>query len=230
MANRTTLETRIRDTADAVGATRDWPQALLLSLADNVFYSEWASILAAAPYYRTNTVPVTVDSNGRVSWADLTTGTGDSRKVPFRVLHVVRDTANADEIIYIDPARVHTIVAGNVTPATWPSVKMWTRDGDDLQFYGVANESVHVKVNWMPPMPSELSAGTAEVDFPTAALPVLWNETAALMLAKGGRETTEAGELQALAEVLRERFLNAIRRTSATPAYIPADDDIDDWQ
>src|SRR5215510_9534765 len=70
---------------DAESSER-WTDSQLTSIGGIVHTDEWSGILNANPYYRISRVPVTLDSQGRLPLALLTTGAGDATQKFYRVL------------------------------------------------------------------------------------------------------------------------------------------------
>jgi hypothetical protein len=75
----------------------------------------------------------------------------------------------------------------------------------------------------------DLASDADTVDWPTEWKPILFYETAALALSKGGRETQEARDLLQMADMLRQKMLQAFGRQSANPYIIGADDNAFEW-
>jgi len=84
-------------------------------------------------------------------------------------------------------------------------------------------------VNWTPTPIGELSSDADAVDWLSEWLPVLFYETAALTLTRGGREMDEATRLIGMGDKIRQRMLASLKREASTPTVLGADDDVADW-
>lgn len=220
---RTTLTLRSRQMADAVDSTTDWAPALVSAIATFVFIDEWKKLLGAAPHLRTNRVSGLVpDSDGRLAWSALTTGTGDTAKIGYRLLQL--RGASGVEFVYTQASRIDLLQ--DLT--SFHTDRVWTRVGDDLQIVGTET-GLTALVNWIPTAPDDLAGDTSTVDWPSGYEMLLYLETAALMLAKGGRETNEARDLQVQAEIVRQKMHQDFARDTNAPYVIGASDGAWEW-
>lgn len=217
--------TRIRQMSDTLNATVDYPDELLKDFASMVHVDEWRAILSANAYYRTATYTVPLDANRTFAWADLTSGTGNNVKSVYRVLEMT--DARGQNLTPTSPDRVR--LANNVD-ATATTVRLWTKVGDRVQVFGVSpGDTITALVNWTPCPMGDLASDADVVDWPSEWKPLLYYETAGLVLAKGGRETNEARELMQMAEKVRQRMLQTLGRESASPFTLGADDHPWEW-
>lgn len=221
---RDSLILRARQMADAVNATGDWPDDLVIALAETVLDNEWAQLLASAPWLRTSPRTVVLDAVGTASLAALDAGSGDTAERLFRVREV-RDVATGREYTYIHPAQV-----AHGDPGLGAGVYGWTIDGGQLLVLGASpNASVSVRVSHRPPLLSDLAGGGSVVPFVAGGTALLAVETAALMLMRGAREGDEAAKLQMQGELLRQKLHDAQLRQHSGPIFVRAVDSADDW-
>lgn len=220
---RQNLLTRIRQMSDTLNATVDYPDELINDFAAMVHIDEWRGILGVNAYYRTALYTVPLDANRTFAWDALTSGTGKDIKRVYRVLEMT-DAQGHD----ITPTQADRLRIANNASALATTVRLWTKVGDRVQVFG-ATGNVNVLVNWTPASVSELASDADIVDWPDEWRPLLYYETASMVLSKGGRETNEARELMQMAEKVRQRMLQAIGRDSASPMTLGANDSPWDW-
>lgn len=222
---RQELLTRIRQMSDTMSNPVDYPDGLLLDFASTVHIDEWRNVLGVAPYYRTQTLTLTLDAARTFAWSSLSTGSGDDRKNVFRVLEIT-DAAN-EPLTFAQADRVR--LANNAANLQ-TTQRLWTKNGDRVQCFGVpAGGTVYALVNWTPTPVGDLSADDVTVDWLDEWKPVLFYEIAAMTLSKGGRETNETRELMQLAEKVRQRMLVSLNREAAQPFIAGADDHPWEW-
>jgi hypothetical protein len=222
---RQELLTRIRQMSDTMSASVDYPDALILDFASMVHIDEWRNVFGVAPYYRTQELALALDANGTFAWSALSTGTGDERKNAFRVLEITDDRGQPLSYAQADRVRLANNADDRMT-----TLRLWTRNGDRVQCFGVPDGgTVHVLVNWTPTPVGDLSADDVMVDWLDEWKPVLFYETAAMVLSKGGRETNETRELMQLAEKVRQRMLATLKREAGQPFVAGADDNPWEW-
>lgn len=222
--NRQDLLIRSRQMSDTLDSTVDYPNELLLALGSMVHIDEWRKVLGAAPYLRTNVLTPTLDANRTFAWADLSTGTGNNRKVAHRVLEMTNSAG--DVLTYAQPDRLRLADTGNIRSREL----LWTRVGDRVQTYGTtAGSTVTVLVNWTPTPVGSLASDADAVDWLEDWEPVLFYEIAAHALAKGGREMRESRELMGVADLLRQKMLATVSRDAAQPFILGADDHPWEW-
>lgn len=220
---RQTLLTRARQWADAVSASSDWPDPLVLDTANFVFVDEWKKLLGAAPFYQTMRGTATTDTTGRFALTTLNSGSGDSAKTAHRVLQLRGDHGDYQ---FVDASRVDLLQ--DLTG--FQRDRIWTRVGTEIQVVGNgASATFNVLANWLPTTPMNLATDASTVSWPEGYETLLYMETAALMLAKAGRETNEAVDLQRQAEAVRQKMLGELARESGSPRILAADDSPDDW-
>jgi hypothetical protein len=212
--------------SDTLYATVDYPDELLKDLASMVHADEWRKVLGVSPYERTQSLQVSLDSALTFPWSDLTTGVGNDIKNVHRVLEV-SDSAGR-ELTYAQPDRLRlgSLVAGGNTT----TIQLWTKNGSRVQTTGTqSGGTLTVLVSYTPTPVGDLASDADTVDWPTEWKPILFYETAALALSKGGRETQEARDLLQMADMLRQKMLQAFGRQSANPYIIGADDNAFEW-
>jgi hypothetical protein len=212
--------------SDTLYATVDYPDELLKDLASMVHADEWRKVLGVSPYERTQSLQVSLDSALTFPWSALTTGTGNDIKNVHRVLEV-SDSAGR-ELTYAQPDRLRlgSLVAGGNTT----TIQLWTKNGSRVQTTGTqSGGTLTVLVSYTPTPVGDLASDADTVDWPTEWKPILFYETAALALSKGGRETQEARDLLQMADMLRQKMLQAFGRQSANPYIIGADDNAFEW-
>lgn len=221
MITKTTLLTRIRQMSDTVSATVDYPTTLIADLASTVFLDEWKQILGANPYYQIARRTVTLDANGRTPLSGLSA----TNQNLFRILQV--QDASRRDYVYSAPSQIDMLT--DLTSIT-RGYRMWTRVGSEIQAIGARNgDTLTFLVNWTPPTPNEIDSDSGVIEFLPNYEPILYYETAALVLAKAGREMSEAAGLRSVAEALRERMLSDIRRDAGEPTMFQATDSTWEW-
>lgn len=221
---RQTFLTRVRQMSDTLNATVDYPNELLKDLGSMVHVDEWRKLLNEAPYYQTASRTVTLDADRCFLWSALTTGTGNNVQTVYRVLEAVASDGN--NLTYAQPDRVRLADLSRLQTTT----KLWTRNGSKVQTYGTtAGESLTFLVSYTPCALGDLASDADFIDFPEPWMPIVFYETAALALSKGGREVQEAVELQRMADGMRQKMLADIRRESGQPYILGADDHPWEW-
>jgi hypothetical protein len=223
--NRAEFLIRVRQLSDTLQATADYPDPMILDFATMVHADEWRGILDAAPYYRTAERMVTLDQDRTFPWASLSSGSGNAKQNVYRVL-ALTDTDGRDHT-YTQPDRLW-LLRNQAAQST--TQRLWTKNGDRVQVFGApAGGTVYALVNWTPTPLGLLDTDSATVDWPDEWLPVLFYETAGLVLSRGGREMDEATRLIGLGDKLRQRMLASMKREAATPYVIGADDAPWEW-
>lgn len=216
-----TLMTRIRQFSDTLNATADYPEPMVESIASFVHQDEWKKILGAAPYYRTARRSVTTDADGRFTVSSLSTATQNA----FRVLQI--NDGQYREYTYVNPSQVNLL--GDLASMNG-STRMWTRVGDDVQMMGsVTSTALTVLLNHTPKAVADITDDSEVVVFPSNYEPILYYESAALLLAKAGREMDDANAVQVMAERLREKMLADLRREVAEPTVFSPTDSPWEW-
>lgn len=218
MATRDEVVLMAREQADAEGSDR-WSSAAVLAAVDLTFRREWNTILASAPYARTNIVTVSSDANGVLPFSSLTTGAGDTRKV-FRNLIQLSNGQNVYRESRVDM----------IPPQAGATQMVFYDTGTDFQLVPAGVQSLRAVVNWMPVAPNDLVDGDSTVDFPADGLILLAMGSAAIMLAKGGSETAASAALLNLSMQIREDMLSSIRRRTNMPKFVRYPDNAADWR
>lgn len=205
---RTELLTEMESAADAEGSSR-WSTATKSRILDTVFAAGWEAILSEDPEYQTQVLTLTTDSLGRIPLTDLTTGSGDTLKRFHRVL----DVRSAGRVFR--PERRVGIPHTLATPSDVLAGSWFWFDGSYLVLgSSAATLQVALLVNYLPPLPSDLSSGGVAVTFPAPYELALAYAGAARMLMKGGTESDESRRLKMEAEELMDPLLSSIRRSS----------------
>ncbi len=216
---------RVRQMGDTVGATTDWPADFVLNLGATVLLDEWIRVLDVAPYRRTAVRTVTVTDNA-FPWTALHNTEApdtDDRTFAHRILEVRCGERTLRPVDAMDVATLGDLSLHG--PASAYAV-----DGDMVRIVGATNgQAVTVKVNHTPQLLDALSSDDSIVPWIEGYEPILWAETAALMLLKGGRETQAAVDLRRFAEDLRQRLLAKESRATAGPRTMRARDDASEW-
>jgi hypothetical protein len=217
VATRDEVVQMAREQADAEGSSRWTPEAVLAAV-DLTFLREWNTILASAPYARTNVVTVSTDVNGVLPFSSLTTGTGDARRI-FRNLIQLSDGIN----IYLE-GRVDMI-----PPQVGAMQRFFYDTGTAFQIVPEGVQQMRAVVNWRPVAPLDLVDGNSIVDFPEDGTILLAMGAAAVMLAKGGAETGASAALLNLSMQIREDMLSSIRRRTNMPKFMRYPDTAGQW-
>lgn len=221
---RQTFLTRVRQMSDTLNATVDYPDELLKDLGSMVHVDEWKKLLGEAPYYQTKAVTVTLDATRCFQWSALTTGTGNAVETAHRVLEMVDN--EGEGLTYSQPDRVRLADLSRLQT----TMRLWTRNGSKVQTFGTtAGATLTVLVNYVPCALGDLASDADHVTFPDPWMPILFYETAALALSKGGREMNEATELLRMADMLRQKMLSEVRREAGQPWILGADDHPWEW-
>lgn len=203
----------VRSYMDAEGAPR-WSNALITSVADIVLTNEWSDILNANRYYRFSLVSVTTDSDGRVPFADLSTGTGDDAQYFFRVL----DEGFTDGNNIWTEVQFRDVPFATIINTQWNSSYAFYPAGEYFQMLPLMPSlALTAAVNYTPPVLSQLASDTSVVPYPDKYewIPV-W-QTAATLLLKGGSQADSASLLAGLAKDARQNMLAHIARATTKP-------------
>jgi len=221
---RDALIAATRQFMDAAGSTR-WTDALVLSVLDNTYDTEWSNLLNATPYYTFNSVSVVTDANGVVDPSALRTGTGDSQKNFYRILSM-----NDGAQLYGETQFRHVPLATTST-AVYLRPRLYYRAGlEAIQVLPVQSGlALTVSVNYKPTMLSDLASGTSVINFPSASYLLPCYEAAATLLLKGGAEPEAAAMLKGLASDTRKLLLDDIRRQTVTPTLLDYPDNAHEW-
>lgn len=215
--------TELREVADATNDPR-WGTTTTLWVLSSVYDKEWRALLDQKSTLRMQTLSLTRDVQGRVPWADLSTGTGDTVKRVHRILAVYDGTTWYEYEDYrLSP------LAGDTTNGGGVPAPIYRREGDYLQVAPVQDGALTVVVNHIPPIPSLLSADAIALEWPEGFEQVILFEAASRMLRKGGAETDASNELAALAAQFRTDLVSALGRESTDPKRMLLGDDPASW-
>ncbi len=224
--------TRVRQTADAVGAVSDWPTDLVLNLGTQVLLEEWHHVLDVAPYYRVaqRTVAYT---NGRFPWSalDLTPANtqaaptaSDGAEFAHRILEVRIDGQSYGPI---DPGEVYFTAD---TTDDFAGISGHSVIGDEVAIIGAGRTgTATVLVNHTPQLLDALASDDSVIPWIPGFESILWYMTAAMCLEKGGREAQAAMDLRNAASGMRQRLLATVARRMAAPKILRARDNAADW-
>jgi hypothetical protein len=221
-----TLRTAVLQQADAVGSDR-WDATAggeVDQIISDCFDREWKNILNANQYYTYAQVLVNTDAvTGRVPFASLSTGTGDTLQRLYRIIAVIGPT---DNIVY-NPATFREIPLGETFAA---NVRVFYREGDKIFILPKQlNTPFDFRVNWIPARPGDLSTDNIAINFPNEYQNILRWEASAWMLTKGGAETPASAELRQFAQVLRDDLLNDVARFSTDQDQLSYPDSRFEW-
>lgn len=198
--------------------TPRWDSTTILVVGSNVMSEEWGNILNQNADYRFNSVSVTTDSSGRIAIADLTTGSGDTKKNFYRVL-----SGPTDGNVLYRQTDFRNVPLATISNYNSPWDYLYYLSGSDyFQCLPVASgTALTVVVNWTPPVVNDLSAGSVVLDYPTNSEMVLvWRTAAKLLIGKGGDESGAAAALDALADDARVQLLGSIARLTTRPTAL----------
>jgi len=216
---RQDLENEIKYAADADGSGR-WSPSTVTRIADLVYRREWRNILNANPVYRFSERAVSTDANGQIALSALSTAT----ERLYRILHASQGDFS---LKWID-VNEQPMGGGANTYLALGRRGMYLL-GNNLQILPAeANCPTTVAVNHIPIAISSLAAGDP-IEFPADYEPILALEGGAMMLMKGGAESSQAGDLQQVAEMYRSDLLNDISRIHTQPRIIAFPDNAEDW-
>lgn len=216
-----------RENMNAVGSNQ-WSDPTLKTWVGVAHWREWANLLNANRFYKTQQVSVTQDSNGQIPFASLTTGSGDTAKYFYRVLTVSLPGSPSAQVQYY-----YRQASYDQFPNPQPNYALpyiWYRFGDQIQIMPVASgQSMTITTNWRPTRADRLSGLDVAVDFPEGYEELLAWRAAWLALTKGGSETNAAQDINAIAEQLKDTMLDDLARESTWPIVARAFDDPSDW-
>lgn len=222
------LVEQTRQMADAVDSDR-WSDSEIVNTLGYVYDAEWSRLLQAAPYYRMQTVPLTTASSGTFPLSSLTTGSGNSERVFFRVLSINDGSVQYAETRYND-------VPLAITSAYMPYMrKMYYLAGEQYQVLPTGAIQLNVVVNYKPTaLRNYVDSGATDkwdipVDWPENSEQLLVYETAARLLMKGGESINTANTFLQMANAERADMLDEIRRRSINPTRMAYSDIAADW-
>lgn len=221
--NRARWVTETREIADAKNDPR-WGADTVLAVLGSVHLREWRRLLDHQPTLRMQTLSLTRDAQGRVPWADLSTGSGDACKKVHRILSVY------DGELWYEPEEYRlSPLAGDLTNGAGVPRPIYRREGDYLQVAPVTAGSLSVVVSHVPTAMHALSGDTAEPTWIDDYEWVIVFEAGSRMLRKGGAETQASNELAALAAQFREDLYSALGRESHDTRRMLLGDDPATW-
>ena len=212
-----------RETMDAVASDR-WSDATITRVLNAVYADEWSNILNAQPYYTFAQRVVTTDSNGVVSFASLSSGSGDSQQNFFRVLSV------SDGNVLYTQTRFQDVPLATTTNYLPTYPRLYYTAGQALQILPVSSSlQLYVYVNYKPTNFSDLASDASIIDFPDANETLIANEAGARLLNKGGAESVAAQTLRNEANLIRSSMLDDLRRYTINPTMMAYPDQKYDW-
>lgn len=222
---RDEMVTAIRFYMDASEDEGRWNNTIILQVLDSVFDTEWSRLLGVAPYYRFATRSVTTTSAGVFPLdSSLNSGSGDSAQKWYRIITIT----DSQSVVYVE-TRFQDVPIALTTNYQNVFGRLWYLAGSNAQLLPIGTLTLSVSVNYKPPLPSDLSAGSVTVDYPDGSEMVLVWETAGRLLLKGGAEQDGASPLFQLAEQTRARMLADLQRRSINPVRMMPVDDAVDW-
>jgi hypothetical protein len=208
---------------DAVASDR-WSDATITRVLNAVYADEWSNILNAQPYYTFAQRVVTTDSNGVVSFASLSSGSGDSQQNFFRVLSV------SDGNVLYTQTRFQDVPLATTTNYLPTYPRLYYTAGQALQILPVSSGlQLYVYVNYKPTNFSDLASDASVIDFPDANETLIANEAGARLLNKGGAESVAAQTLRNEANLIRSSMLDDLRRYTINPTMMAYPDQKYDW-
>jgi hypothetical protein len=212
-----------RETMDAVSSDR-WSDATITRALNSVYGDEWSNILNAQPYYTFGKRTVTTDVDGQVAFSALNTGSGDSQQNFYRVLSV------SDGNVLYTQTRFQDVPLATTTNYLPTYPRLFYTAGQTLQILPVASgTTLYVFVNYKPTSFSDLTSDSSTINFPDGGEWVLANEAGAMLLNKGGAESTAAQVLRREAEMQRGLMLDDLRRYTINPTMMAYPDQKYDW-
>lgn len=219
-----------REVSDMVDSPR-WSDAAIQRLLGLAQWQELANLLNANnQYYMNGPITVTQDSSGQFDIADLTTGSGNSVKNFYRVQTLGNPSGGADGT---SGPLFYREVKYTLFPNPQPSTSLpyvWYRFGDVIQVLPAnSGQQMQVVVNYRPCRVEELADDGDDVPFPDGYETLLAYVAGAMMLDKGGAESTAANALLANAQSIRDTMLLDLGRSSVQPIVAGAFDNASDW-
>lgn len=210
---------------NATTSTPRWDKTTILTIGGNVMGEEWSGILNQNQTYRAQVVSVTTDSSGRIVIADLTTGSGDTQKVFYRVLSGPTD----GNVLYKETDfRSVPLATQQNYQAPWDY--LYYQFGLYFQVLPVqAALAMTVAVSYTPPTMDNLATDSSVIDFPVGSEYILVWRTAAKLILKGGGESAAAAALDSLANDARTNMYGSIARLTTRPSYLMFSDSPMHW-
>ena len=212
-----------RETMDAVASDR-WSDATITTVLNSVSGDEWSNILNAQSYYTFAKRTVTTDSNGMVSFTSLNNGSGDNQQNFYRVLSV------SDGNVLYTQTRFQDVPLATTTNYLPTYPRLYYTAGQALQILPVAaSTTLYIFVNYTPTPFNQLATDSSTIDFPDGGELILANEAGAILLNKGGAESTAARVLREEARLQRASLLDDLRRYTINPTMMAYPDQKYDW-
>lgn len=212
-----------RETMDAVASDR-WSDATITTVLNSVYGDEWSNILNAQSYYTFAKRTVTTDSNGIIDFTDLNSGSGDNQQNFYRVLSV------SDGNVLYTQTRFQDVPLATTTNYLPTYPRLYYTAGQALQILPVAaSTTLYIFVNYKPTPFNQLATDSSTIDFPDGGELILANEAGAILLNKGGAESTAARVLREEARLQRASLLDDLRRYTINPTMMAYPDQKYDW-
>ena len=212
-----------RETMDAVSSDR-WSDATITTVLNSVYGDEWSNILNAQPYYTFAKRTVSTDGDGMVSFSALSSGSGDSQQVFYRVLSV------SDGNVLYTQTRFQDVPLATTTNYLPTYPRLFYTAGQALQILPVAaSTTLYVYVNYKPTAFNQLATSSSAIDFPDGGELILANEAGAMLLNKGGAESAAARVLREEAKLQRAAMLDDLRRYTIQPTLMAYPDQKYEW-
>jgi hypothetical protein len=214
--------TQARALAEAEDSGR-WTDTSVLGLFRVAMRREWRNLLNANNTYRWAERSVVTATDGVIALADLSSGSGDSREVLYRILGV----AVNDKLYKEGRWRDYPLVVPTNNYAE--ELTYLLRAESLLLIPAETGITATVWVNHMPTPIDELAGGASAVEFPEGYEMLPCYEAAGLMLTKGGTETGSAADLLAVAAELRSDLLADLARRTVNPLTLQYGDSRGEW-
>lgn len=220
---RTQAIANVREMMDATGSAR-WTDAFITTVLGIVGMREWAGILNANPYYRFASRAVTTDANGQFLYTALNSGSADTAQNWFKVLVLTDGNVVYRQVNFADNPLATTSNYAST------SYRQWYEAGLNVQVLPVTSGlALTAWVNYTPTRIDSLTGGSVVIDFPEGNESILWLETAAELLNKGGAETDDASTMHSSAALQRQTMYAEIARRSTRMQFLGFNDSARDW-
>lgn len=217
-----------REFMDAVGPSGQvsgrWSDALMKTVLNQVFDSEWDLLLDAVPDYTFAMRTVTTDTVGVVQLSALSTGSGDSQQNYRRILSV------SDGNILYAQTRFQDVPLATTTNYLPTYNRLYYLAGQTMQILPISSGlQLYVSVNYKPTALLDLASDSSVVDYPENNHLVLVYAGASQLLRKGGSESSEAQVLARMADEERATVLDTLRRRTINPTRMAYPDLRYEW-
>jgi len=203
-----------------------WPATLINEMLAAVHWREWAGILNVNRYYRYSVITGPLDSNSAFT-VGKSVGTGNSTVYPYRIIAVILNNTPYQEDEFanypfksgVGKMYIYRLLDGETNKIQLlPPTPNAVMTGDDGIWYNHRPQKVNL-----------LSNDADDVTFPEGYEPILWYETAAMLLSFGGAETNTAFEFQQMAERWRQDMLADVSRKTTNPHRVLFSDRALEW-